>query len=239
MFGLMVVGAGLLYLILWMGAVVWAHRWANGRGYSKSKAMGMGIAAFLVMYLIPFWDHIPTLVAHKYYCEKEAGFWVYKTLDQWKAENPGGLDEIKKEKQEWAIQYLEQWKTEHPDSKTFVIEDMLKKNQVSRESVYEEFNNGQGKRTSYHQNDRFNWIVVQQDVFDLLPIIRTEQQVVDVKKNEMLARYVNFGTGNSVKNTIGPPGPLKFWMRNRSCAGGESNQDALREFRDDFNGSKK
>ena len=23
-----------------------------------------------------FWDHIPTVVAHKYYCEKEAGFWV-------------------------------------------------------------------------------------------------------------------------------------------------------------------
>jgi len=42
-----------------------------------------------VMYLLVFWDHIPTVVAHRYYCEKEAGFWVYKTVEQWKAENPG------------------------------------------------------------------------------------------------------------------------------------------------------
>ena len=47
-----------------------------------------GLAAF-VMYNLVFWDWIPTLVMHKYYCDTQAGFWVYKTPEQWKKENPG------------------------------------------------------------------------------------------------------------------------------------------------------
>jgi len=41
------------------------------------------------MYNLVFWDWIPTVAMHKYYCSTEAGFWVYKTVDQWKAANPG------------------------------------------------------------------------------------------------------------------------------------------------------
>ena len=55
-----------------------------------------GFIAALVMFLIPFWDWLPTVAAHKYYCEKEAGFWVYQTLDQWKAENPGVMEGLVK-----------------------------------------------------------------------------------------------------------------------------------------------
>jgi len=40
------------------------------------------------MYLLVFWDHLPTLLLHKYYCATKAGFWIYKTPEQWKAENP-------------------------------------------------------------------------------------------------------------------------------------------------------
>jgi hypothetical protein len=35
-----------------------------------------------------FWDFIPTLVIHKYYCSNQAGFWVYKTPEKWKLDNP-------------------------------------------------------------------------------------------------------------------------------------------------------
>ncbi|MFY9327446.1 MAG: hypothetical protein WAO76_05425 [Georgfuchsia sp.] len=52
----------------------------------------LGVA--IVLYLAVFWDHIPTIIAHKYYCESEAGFWVYKTVDQWKAENPGVMETL-------------------------------------------------------------------------------------------------------------------------------------------------
>lgn len=84
--GLVIFGVIGLYLLISLGVVAWAISHAKKRGKS---AIRWGVSAALVMYLIPFWDWVPTVIAHKYYCEKEAGFWVYKTLDQWKAENPG------------------------------------------------------------------------------------------------------------------------------------------------------
>ena len=41
------------------------------------------------MYNLVFWDYIPTKIMFHYYCNKEAGVWIYKTVDQWKKENPG------------------------------------------------------------------------------------------------------------------------------------------------------
>ncbi len=64
------------------GTVRWARR--TGRGVKR-----WAFAAAFGMYLLVFWDHIPTLLLHKYYCATKAGFWVYKTPEQWKAENPG------------------------------------------------------------------------------------------------------------------------------------------------------
>jgi len=84
---------GLLFLLafgIYLAVSVWivkaTVRWArkNGRGVKR-----WGIAAAFFMYLLVFWDHIPTLLLHKYYCATKAGFWVYKTPEQWKKENPG------------------------------------------------------------------------------------------------------------------------------------------------------
>lgn len=87
MYGLLVFGALGLYLLISIGVVLWAIRHAHKSGKS-GKLWGWG-AAF-VMYNLMFWDWIPTVVAHKYLCATQSGFWVYKTLDQWKEENPGG-----------------------------------------------------------------------------------------------------------------------------------------------------
>ncbi len=84
--GLVIIGALALYLLLSIVVVVAAVKFAKNNGKS-SKRWGWGVA--LVMYLIPFWDWIPTVAVHQYYCKTESGFWIYKTLDQWKKENPG------------------------------------------------------------------------------------------------------------------------------------------------------
>lgn len=47
------------------------------------------LAAFLAVTLPIFWDWIPTVVAHNHYCKRDAGVFIYKTVEQWKAENPG------------------------------------------------------------------------------------------------------------------------------------------------------
>ena len=84
--GIVIFGAMALYLVVSIAVVAFAARAAKKKGRSPWR---WGGAAALAMYLLVFWDLIPTVVAHQYYCGKEAGFWVYKTLDQWKAENAG------------------------------------------------------------------------------------------------------------------------------------------------------
>jgi hypothetical protein len=86
MFGLMVFGAMGMYLLLSIGVVIWAISYARKHGKS-AKCWGWG--AVFVMYNLVFWDWLPTVAVHQYYCATESGFWVYKPLDQWKAENPG------------------------------------------------------------------------------------------------------------------------------------------------------
>lgn len=71
-----------LYPLLIWTAVDFAKR--TGR---STKRWGFGAA--IGLYLLVFWDQIPTYLLHHYYCATEAGIWVYKTPEQWKAENPG------------------------------------------------------------------------------------------------------------------------------------------------------
>ena len=80
-----------VYLLISIGVVVYAVRKARKRGIAGWK---WGVPAAFIMYLIVFWDHIPTLIAHKYYCEKEAGLKIYKTLEEWKKENPGVAEKL-------------------------------------------------------------------------------------------------------------------------------------------------
>lgn len=85
MIGLMFILAFGIYLAIsvWVikATVAWAKR--TGRGVKR-----WGFIAAFVMYLLVFWDHIPTLLLYKYYCATKAGLWVYKTPEQWKKENP-------------------------------------------------------------------------------------------------------------------------------------------------------
>lgn len=86
MFGLIVIAVFAVYLAVSIFVVRLVARKAKAKGRSAKR---WGIAAALLMYLLVFWDHIPTLVLHHYYCATKAGFWVYKTPEQWMAENPG------------------------------------------------------------------------------------------------------------------------------------------------------
>ena len=69
--GLAILAAMGLYLLISIGAVFWALRYAKKNGKSAKR---WGWSAALVMYLIPFWDWVPTVAVHQYYCAKEAGF---------------------------------------------------------------------------------------------------------------------------------------------------------------------
>jgi len=85
MMGLMVLGVLVVYLLVSIWVTKKATNWAKAN--NKKPWVWGGLAAFM-MYNLVFWDLIPTLVMHKYYCATQAGFWVYKTPEQWMKENP-------------------------------------------------------------------------------------------------------------------------------------------------------
>lgn len=94
MFGLAIIFFLLLYLVIWILVVLLAAY--LGWRFTKSKAVMffVGAIAFVAMYWPAFGDLIPTLWTHKQLCEKEAGFKVYVTPEQWDKENPGVLDAL-------------------------------------------------------------------------------------------------------------------------------------------------
>lgn len=84
---------GLLFLGFF-GFYLYLSIWLTRRAVKGAKERGIagwkfGLPMALVMYHLVFWEWIPTMVAHKYNCSKYGGFTVYKTLEEWKGENPG------------------------------------------------------------------------------------------------------------------------------------------------------
>ena len=77
----------LLVLVVVVSIVLYANR-------NKKSKWKWGLGTALLVSLPIFWDWIPTVATHQYYCAKEAGFWVYKTPEQWKAENPGVMETL-------------------------------------------------------------------------------------------------------------------------------------------------
>jgi len=87
MLALVIFGILIAYLALAVYAVRATLKSTRESGLPPSnRRLRAGLVA-LVFYLIPFWDWIPTVVAHQYYCATEAKFEVFKTVEQWKAEN--------------------------------------------------------------------------------------------------------------------------------------------------------
>lgn len=194
MFGLIVLVVIGLYLLISVGVVRWAISYAKKNGKS-AKRWGWGAA--LGMYMLVFWDWIPTVVAHKYYCATEAGFWVYKSVDQWKKENPG------------------------------VMEGLVanKGAQSTREGNMDNFTD------TYFLNERINKVVKFHGKF-LFNRWRHEEEVIDTKTNEVLARYVDFYTAQ-MRGGGGWSG-WKFWLHNSHCARDANSQYDSQELREQF-----
>jgi hypothetical protein len=195
--GLVIFGAMALYLLISIGIVRWAIGYARRNGKS---AKHWGWSAALVMYLIPFWDWLPTVATHQYYCAKDSGFWVYKTLDQWKAENPGVMETLVANK------------------------DASSTRQGGMENFID----------TYYLNQRFNWVMKKTGPF-LFNRWRWEQELVDTKAGEVLARYIDFSTGNG---NIGGEPELRFWLHSDYCVGGERHDSLMRQFKNNLKGAQ-
>ena len=208
MIGPIIFGAALLYFVISFAIVRVAIGYAKKSGKSVKK---WGWGAALVMYLIPFWDWIPTVATHQFYCAKDSGFWVYKTLDQWKAENPGVMETLI-EPNDSPEGASPNWPTENWAGKKIA-------------SINQRFGMVYKSHLSTPEEGEL-----------FLHVWRWQNELIDKKTGEVLARRVDFSTGNGF---IGGEPELKFWLHSDHCFGYKNQAMEFGDFLGQFKGVKK
>jgi hypothetical protein len=92
MYGLVVLGILLLYIIFCI-VMVWLAIRVTRRFHWLTRLMS-GLL-MLILYNSPVGYHIlPAIIARAEYCP-QSGFWLYKTPEQWKLENPGVAETLR------------------------------------------------------------------------------------------------------------------------------------------------
>jgi len=157
----------LIYFPLSIWIIRKSYRFAKVR-YQRGW-VGGAIAAF-IMYNLVFWDWIPVVLMHKYLCESEGGFWIYKTPEQWVKEHPEVVG------QDWGA--LPNWRSES-----------LNRNYEPDKSYYHEID--RFWYASYIYHEKFH------SRKSMFGISRTEEKIVDAKSGQILVRSLNFQRGGS------------------------------------------
>lgn len=205
--GLVIFGAMGLYLLLAILIVRWAIRHARKTGMNPVR---WGWSAALVMYLIPFWDWLPTVAIHRYYCATEAGFWIYKTLNQWTAENPGVTDTLTDN-------------SPHEKFPNWPLEDWNGKKIT-----------GINQRFGIEHSDHLSG---SRDGELFMNIWRWQTDLLDKKTGEVLARQVDFSAGNN--GYIGGMHSLKFWLQSDTCFSDKQDSRNFVELLQQFRGARR
>lgn len=94
MIGLIAIVVLLVLLTLATQAFARVFGIAQRRGKTNLVSAVWGGVAVLALSLPITWDAIPTWIAFEYY-RKDAGLTVFKTLEQWKLENPGVAETLR------------------------------------------------------------------------------------------------------------------------------------------------
>jgi len=232
--GFLILGAMGVYLLVSVGVVLAAIGYARKNGRS-AKRWGWGAA--LVMYLIPFWDWLPTVAVHQYYCATESGFWIYKTFDQWKRENPVGMETLATGHLP-ADEYRVKPDAWRPNDRKYVLPDatvLAARYNVKHELMYIDFKKPDG-RAGYRLNER-----IYSAGSRIGPVFlhrwKSERTIFDNRTNEVLAKYVDFSTAHE-QPQAGWAG-WKFWIKNDHCIDGEQNDLNFSQFEALFKGGDK
>ncbi|MGC4395385.1 hypothetical protein [Hydrogenophaga sp. T2] len=95
MLGLMYLGAAALYLSLMFFVVRWAWRRGRQNDGSVLKSMGFGALGFLAVYLLAFWNVVPSAVIYRKACEQDAGFQAFIDPKDWVASHQVRIQELR------------------------------------------------------------------------------------------------------------------------------------------------
>jgi len=130
-------------------------------------------------------EYFRTKAAFNSYCNKDAGVWIYKTVDQWKKENPGVAETL--------MPYTYK---DRPKNKAEV--------QIKRD-----------ERIGINQylNPRFIWISKQAGPTKT-NVFKHTDEIIDIKTGEVMARWINFSSGYGNPFLSAPYGlaSYKVWL---------------------------
>ncbi len=219
MLGLIVIFAFIAYLLIFTWVTKLVISWAK-RNQRNPRLWGI-LAAFF-MYNLVFWDWIPTLLVHKYYCATEAGFWVYKTPEQWKVENPGIAETLSRHHlpEQFRVEKHDPWDPKNtryynlPDG-SWLIARYDKKNDL----MYVDLKMPDG-RTGFWLSERFAKIGLNnkgKSGLSIGNITMTDEGLIDLKSQELLTRYKDFSMGYGNMMTNPDWKAMKFWMSKSQC----------------------
>lgn len=99
---------------------------------SKKTTIFFSLSIALGFYWFIFGDLVPTIVAHKQYCEKEAGFKIYVTPEQWAQENSDLSETLAPHKE--SISHDNMWSINNrfaTDFKLHLMSDSIVRKKVS------------------------------------------------------------------------------------------------------------
>lgn len=184
---------GLLALACW--AFISTYRAKRRKDKSDIVAFGWAMTAVVVLSLPITWDAIPTWIAFEYYANKDAGIKVFKTLEQWKAENPGVAETLQ----------------------PYGLRDKRA-----------DFKKLSANKSRNPLNDRFAYDSTSKEKL-FLSVHANRYEVIDLKNEEVLVRYVEVASGNAGGLASGGEGWWAFWLIHRSTKGGYQIYSEFRE----------
>ncbi len=225
MLGIAILLLLILYLAISIGLAWVAAKLAKKLGFAGRK---WGVAVFILMLGLIFWDWLPMEVLYSYKCANNAGFFQHKILDEWKQENPGAWETLNPEA--FPEEYLV--RVEHGRKKSmdrfYHLPDGTEL--IAHYDPYGNYSTARMVRSDrvsrYWLNQRFYWETIW--IRHPFHILEWEDRIVDMKTGEVLASYVDFRTSIAPIGFGGSsPSDAKFWMRKVSC---EEDRQSRRAF---------
>lgn len=193
MIGLMV----LIFFAVYLLISIWITRktasWAKAN--NKKPWIWGGVAAFM-MYNLVFWDLIPTLIVHKHYCDTQAGFLVYKTPKQWKAENPDLIP---------------------LDLETFGKKIYVGKEELVWSFPYQPLENNPKQSATMINKRIYLGGDIDWNFSKVIAIRKNISFIADTKNDEKLAQQVTFGSGYGNPMVVADWRAWKFWLAKSTC----------------------
>ena len=216
MIGLIFLAVFVLYCLVSWAVIASAISYARSHGKSVAR---WGWGAALIMYLIPFWDWIPTVAIHQFSCANSAGYWEYKSIDEWKFENPGVLETLSRAHLPPNVVH-DQWTIgdRFYSYRGYILDDggVIRPKFDGRNSLmWVEYEGPDGTKGT-QLNERFRFFRKKEGPL-LFNRWRTEYTIQDAKTGEIVARNVDFSTATEHPFHVGGGNYWKFWLNNNSC----------------------